>query len=137
MDNEQLAAWEQKVRDTPTANRMAIIYDFADELDGDQARIAGSLLRMTNMRDDLETKSIERKRKGDGLIAATSWGWMIILLFVAASGCLMVFNNSLGDIEINIAENTIRTSSIGIGAIFISIVGGSAVLLKAISRINE
>jgi|GEM_PF-6460820 len=137
MDREILFQWEERIKSADAKDRMRLIHEFADTLGDDEGKIATSLLRMITMANDSESKKIERKARADLFVFGIGAFWIVLLVICAVGGILLCFHDKLAATELSIAEATIKTSSVGAVLIFIAIVGGSYVIVRAIDRLRH
>ena len=137
MNRATLIKWEERVRAAGTGERMAIIHEFADSLNGDQGKIATSILRMTTMAHDLETKSVERKAASDRLLFGISAMWIGLLVICLVGGLVMTFYDKLAATELAFGNASIKTSSIGLVLVLIAIAIGGRVVKRAIDNLRH
>lgn len=137
MNRRRLLDWEIRVSSAPVEDRMGIVHDFAETLDGDEAKVATSILRMIAMTNDSQNKNTERKEIADRHIFNLGRIWMFLLLICLIGGLFLSFYDKVAATEILIGDNQIKTSSIGIVLVFIAIIGGGYVIISAIKNLRQ
>jgi hypothetical protein len=79
----------------------------------------------------------ERKSRADGLLFGIGALWILLLAICAGGGIFLAFNDKLSATVVTIGDATINTSSIGGVLVFIAVVGGGVVVVRAIDNLRH